>query len=48
MSNHDSPLLLEVKPTAETLGAEVPTAIGPILTKPVLGEAVLSAKKSPG
>ena len=41
-------LLDDVKPAAEVLGAVLPIWTGPTFIKPVLGEAVLSAKNNPG
>ena len=48
MSNQVSPLLEDVKPAGEVLGAVLPICTGPTLIKPVLGDAVLSAKNNPG
>ena len=48
VSNQVSPLLEDVNPAGELLGAIDPIWTGPTLIKPVLGEAVLSAKNKPG
>ena len=45
MSNQVSPLLDDVNPAAELFGAVLPIWTGPTLINPVLGEAILSAKK---
>ena len=48
VSNQVSPLLEDVNPAGELFGAVLPIWTGPTLIKPVLGEAVSSAKNKPG